>query len=157
MSQRKDTSFLLSITKGRVQCKCLSSQKLLKLSEWICEKLADGRWKVGESVWVVTVNLLVCDRAIGAPFSVQCPRHSLLVSPHKPTTQRNVKYIYDMSSTSLCPPPPHICTGNLEQSMGARNRVGIELSYWPAMLHRQAESIPWNWFPVLEFFNNQRG
>jgi hypothetical protein len=60
MSQIKDTSFLLSITTGRVQCKCLSSQKLPKLSEWICEKLADGRWKVGESVLGVRVNLLMC-------------------------------------------------------------------------------------------------
>jgi hypothetical protein len=32
--------------------------------------------------------------------------------------------------------------GILEQSMGARNRVGIGLSHWPARLHRLAESIP---------------
>jgi hypothetical protein len=32
--------------------------------------------------------------------------------------------------------------GILKQSMGARNRVGIGLSYWPARLHRLAESIP---------------
>jgi hypothetical protein len=36
--------------------------------------------------------------------------------------------------------------GILEQSMGARNRVGIGLSYRPAVLHRLAESIPWNRF-----------
>jgi hypothetical protein len=30
----------------------------------------------------------------------------------------------------------------LEQSMGARNRVGIGLSTRPARLHRLAESIP---------------
>jgi hypothetical protein len=30
--------------------------------------------------------------------------------------------------------------------MGARNRVGIGLSYRPARLHRLAESIPWNRF-----------
>jgi hypothetical protein len=30
--------------------------------------------------------------------------------------------------------------------MGARNRVGIGLSYWPARLHRLAEFIPWNRF-----------
>jgi hypothetical protein len=29
---------------------------------------------------------------------------------------------------------------------GARNRVGIGLSYWAARLHRLAESIPWNRF-----------
>jgi hypothetical protein len=34
------------------------------------------------------------------------------------------------------------CTGILEQSMGARNRVGIGLSYRPARLHRLAELIP---------------
>jgi hypothetical protein len=33
--------------------------------------------------------------------------------------------------------------GILEQSMGARNRVGIDLSYQPARLHRLAESMPW--------------
>jgi hypothetical protein len=34
------------------------------------------------------------------------------------------------------------CAGILEQSMGARNRVGIELSYRPARLHGLADSIP---------------
>jgi hypothetical protein len=33
---------------------------------------------------------------------------------------------------------------NFRTSMGARNRVGIRLSYRPARLHRLAESIPWN-------------
>ncbi len=32
--------------------------------------------------------------------------------------------------------------GILEQSMGARNLVGIGLSYRPSRLHRLAESIP---------------
>jgi hypothetical protein len=36
--------------------------------------------------------------------------------------------------------------GNLEQSMGDRNRVGIGLSYLPAVLHRLAVSIPGNRF-----------
>ncbi len=36
--------------------------------------------------------------------------------------------------------------GSLGQSMGARNRVGIELSYRPAKLHTLAESIPWHLF-----------
>jgi hypothetical protein len=48
------------------------------------------------------------------------------------------------------------CAGILEHSMGARNREGIGLSYWPARLHRLAESISWNRAkprrtPVLEF------
>jgi hypothetical protein len=33
--------------------------------------------------------------------------------------------------------------GILEQSMGARNRVGIWLSYRPARLQKLAESISW--------------
>ncbi len=37
----------------------------------------------------------------------------------------------------------HFRNGNL---MGARNRVGIGLSYRPTRLFRLAESIPWNWF-----------
>jgi hypothetical protein len=36
--------------------------------------------------------------------------------------------------------------GIFKQSMGARNRVGIRLSYRPASLHRLAEFIPWNRF-----------
>jgi hypothetical protein len=34
--------------------------------------------------------------------------------------------------------------GIFKQAMGARNRVGIGLSYRPARLHRLAELIPWN-------------
>ncbi len=36
------------------------------------------------------------------------------------------------------------CAGILEQSMGARNRVGIGLLYRPARLHRLAELISLN-------------
>jgi hypothetical protein len=38
--------------------------------------------------------------------------------------------------------------------MGARNRVGIGLSYRPAMLHRLTEVIPWNLF--LGFMNIEK-
>jgi hypothetical protein len=31
------------------------------------------------------------------------------------------------------------CAGNFKQSVGARNRLGIELSYRPARLHRLAD------------------
>ncbi len=34
--------------------------------------------------------------------------------------------------------------GILKQSMRARNRVGLGLSYRPARLRKLAESIPWN-------------
>jgi hypothetical protein len=33
---------------------------------------------------------------------------------------------------------------SIEQSTGARNRVGIGMSSRPARLHGLAESIPWN-------------
>jgi hypothetical protein len=36
------------------------------------------------------------------------------------------------------------CAGILKLSMGARNRVGIVLSYRPAWLHSVAELVPWN-------------
>jgi hypothetical protein len=36
------------------------------------------------------------------------------------------------------------CAGIFKQSVGASNRVGIELSYRHARLHRMAELIPWN-------------
>jgi hypothetical protein len=36
--------------------------------------------------------------------------------------------------------------GILGLSMGARNRVGVGLSYLPAELNRLAETIPWNRF-----------
>jgi hypothetical protein len=38
------------------------------------------------------------------------------------------------------------CAGIFKQSLGARNQVGLGLSYWPARLHRLAELIPWNQF-----------
>jgi len=47
-------------------------------------------------------------------------------------------------------PPPFLtsfsCAGIFNQSMGARNRVGIGLSYRPARPQRLAESISWNRF-----------
>ncbi len=47
--------------------------------------------------------------------------------------------------------------GICKQSMGARNRVRIGLS-WPAGLHRLAESIPWNRFlGSIKFKNSKFG
>ncbi len=44
-------------------------------------------------------------------------------------------------------PPAYVANaGIINNLMGARNRVGIELSYRPAWLHRLAEFIPWNRF-----------
>ncbi len=36
----------------------------------------------------------------------------------------------------------HTCAGIFKQSMGARNRVGIGLSYRPVRLHSLAELVP---------------
>ncbi len=41
---------------------------------------------------------------------------------------------------------PATRAGIFKQSMGARNRVGIGLSYRPAGLHRLAEFNPWKTF-----------
>jgi hypothetical protein len=38
------------------------------------------------------------------------------------------------------------CARIFKQSMGAINRVGIGLTYWPTRLHSLAELIPWNRF-----------
>jgi hypothetical protein len=38
------------------------------------------------------------------------------------------------------------CAGIFKQSMGAWNRVGMGLSYWPARLHSLTELVPWNRF-----------
>jgi hypothetical protein len=53
----------------------------------------------------------------------------------------------------LLPPELVSFAGILEQSMGAGNRVEIELSCLPARLHWPAESIPWNWFLETVFLN----
>jgi hypothetical protein len=44
--------------------------------------------------------------------------------------------------------------GIFKESMGARNRGGIGLSYLPARLHRLAEFIPWNQFLGSITFKN---
>jgi hypothetical protein len=38
------------------------------------------------------------------------------------------------------------CAGIFKQSIGARNQLGIGLSYRPARLHSLAELVPWNRF-----------
>jgi hypothetical protein len=51
-----------------------------------------------------------------------------------------------IDSKESIPPAYVACAGIFKQSMGARNQVGIRLSYRPARLHRLAEFIPWNRF-----------
>ncbi len=129
--------------------------KIIRMDLWeISWRTLEGG---GECLLGVTVNLLVCDRARGCTIFCTVSLPQLIVSPHHINLPLNEMW----STNTTCPllfsaPPPHICTGNLEQSMGARNRVGIGLSYRPAMLHRQTESIPWNWFPVLDFITIKR-
>jgi hypothetical protein len=43
----------------------------------------------------------------------------------------------------LCKRPRIPCAGIFKQSMGARNRVGIGLSYRPTRLHSLVELVPW--------------
>jgi hypothetical protein len=38
------------------------------------------------------------------------------------------------------------CGGIFKQSIVARNKKGIGLSYWPARLHSLAELVLWNGF-----------
>jgi hypothetical protein len=52
-------------------------------------------------------------------------------------------------------PHRNACAGIFKQSMGARNRVGIGLSYRTARLNRMAELVPWNRFlGSLKFKNS---
>jgi hypothetical protein len=53
------------------------------------------------------------------------------------TSKESKDRVLEIDSVSLCSQ-----RWNLEQSMGARNRVGIGLSYRPTRLHRLSESIP---------------
>ncbi len=56
--------------------------------------------------------------------------------------QNRIVHIYLELAVLQLTHPAIKSAGILEQSMGARNRVGIGLSYRPSRLHRQAESIP---------------
>ncbi len=58
---------------------------------------------------------------------------TLVTSPPPPPTQQNLR-------------EKATCAGIFRQSMGARNWVGIGLSYRPDRLHSLAELVPWNRF-----------
>jgi hypothetical protein len=64
---------------------------------------------------------------------------------HSEPVFRNV-YIAWRSSTTNRVSYRAVSAGIFNQSMGARNRVGVGLSYQPARLHRLAEFIPWSRF-----------
>jgi hypothetical protein len=51
-----------------------------------------------------------------------------------------------LSSSSHAKKDKELSAGIFKQSMGARNRGGIGLSYRPARLHSLAELVPWNRF-----------
>ncbi len=63
-----------------------------------------------------------------------------------PSPNANRPYIFSIRNKTVGCSSATTCAGILEQSIGARNRVGIMLSYRPARLHRLTESIPWNRF-----------
>jgi hypothetical protein len=46
----------------------------------------------------------------------------------------------------MCKANGKLCAGIFKQSIGARNRVGIELSFRLARLQSLAELVPWNRF-----------
>jgi hypothetical protein len=48
--------------------------------------------------------------------------------------------------TQIIPHQVKYRAGIFQQSIGARKRVGIGLSYRPVRLHRLAEFVPWNRF-----------
>ncbi len=67
------------------------------------------------------------------------------------TWRRLFCYFNIYSASPFCTQYDHnplgrICDGIFKQSMRARNRVGIGLSYRPTRLQRLAELIPWNRF-----------
>jgi hypothetical protein len=68
-----------------------------------------------------------------------------------PTDADRAKEVQPVICTNIDLLP--ISAGILEQSMGARNRVRIGLSYRPVRLHKLAELIPCNrfrlWIPSL--------
>jgi hypothetical protein len=64
-------------------------------------------------------------------------KSSMFNMRNKTQYQRKVLHAYKVKRIGKV-----FSAGILEQSMGARNRVGIGLSYRPARLHRLAESIP---------------
>jgi hypothetical protein len=76
-------------------------------------------------------------------FGITC-----LVS-EKTLVFRNIKFYvlqrFRKTSSSYVK-DPESCAGIFKQSIGARNQVGIGLSYRPARLRSLAELVPWNRF-----------
>jgi hypothetical protein len=64
---------------------------------------------------------------------------------HIETTDRTLKGTW-MVGRAQKPRSRLYRAGIFKEAMGARNRRGRGLSYWPARLHRLAEYIPWNRF-----------
>jgi hypothetical protein len=74
---------------------------------------------------------------MGLGSEIRVPEKNLFLDPGS-RGQRGTGSRIRIRNTTTC----LLCAGILEQSMGNRNREGIWLSYWPARLHRMAESIP---------------
>ncbi len=60
--------------------------------------------------------------------------------------QENLVFYKSFNILCLFPSLSLLWAGIFKQSVGARNRIGIGLSYRPARLHWLAEFIPWNRF-----------
>jgi hypothetical protein len=88
---------------------------------------------------------------IGIQAEVHCNNHygqKYILTKHIPGCMTGIQAeVHPPDKINSC-----LCTQQcwnvllLNQSMGARNRVGRLLSYRPARLHRLAELIPWNRF-----------
>jgi hypothetical protein len=94
---------------------------LHRVLEWT--GVAEGRWVGGEGV------ILYCDGKVNVTPDVV-----------------GVAVSYWQSSCSCTSTVNVLRAGIFKESMGARHRGGIGLSYRPARLHRLAELIPWNRF-----------
>ncbi len=76
-----------------------------------------------------------------------CTGHFSPLLPHNQSSPEKGRV--QASQTTVTPPEVEYCVGNLSPAMGARNQVGIGLSYRPASLYSLAtfqtrflESIP---------------
>jgi hypothetical protein len=79
----------------------------------------------------------VCARCHNLPQKENYYTNTICQSINQPTSQSTSLSISILYGTSA---------GIIEQSMGAKNRVGIGLSYQPVRLHRLEVLIIWNRF-----------
>ncbi len=90
------------------------------------------------------------NRIRASSFHSVCSWNQALLGPHNRKVNILLQLLgYSTISASV------FCAGIFKQSMGARNRVGIGLSYQPARLHSMAELVPWiRFLGSLKFKNS---